>query len=239
MKWFDYVLIIILPLMWGVVNPLFFSFMATDSFVIIYNLYAGVITYLLFKSWSDFRSAFKKVLIIGIISLIISSIISFIISTLSRKIEALAASSNSLYGGGIVSMFGVVNWWVVFASGLIFILMPLLISYLEYLTPVSENGFVRNNYLVFIYSVLTLGLYQLYWLWLIKKALAKLNISVISLWWFLLPGIGSILFYSSFSRALEQITQRKYNSLFLILFLLSGGLNVTIIQTFLNKKYLI
>lgn len=54
------------------------------------------------------------------------------------------------------------NFLISFIIPLIFILVPLLISFLEGLQKPDEEGMYRNLFVIIIYVFLTLGLYGIY-----------------------------------------------------------------------------
>ena len=121
--------------------------------------------------------------------------------------------------------------------GVIFIGIPALLAFLEGLTKPNQEGLIRNPFFVLLCTILTLGIYAIYWFWLIKKGLRNSNIQTKSLWWFLLPIIGAIVLYVDFSKALEQRTQRKFITWFLIFFFFNG-LDIVINQAILNHDLL-
>lgn len=235
MKWYDYLIIIVFPILLAIINSFYLSFFEApySTFIrLILNLYLGVLIYLMFKLWSKPALAVKKLIIIGVLN----TILTFIINHLARNLKQLVSSSIQP-GGEVLSMFEIVPLGVVIVAGLIFILIPLLISYLETRSEFVGREFVRSNLLVAIYLILSIGFYQLHWFNLIQKDFNKYNIKTISLWWFAVPVAGPVLVYLSFSEALERTFGEESVVYFLLLFFLSGGLNILIIQAQINQKY--
>jgi cytochrome bd-type quinol oxidase subunit 2 len=135
----------------------------------------------------------------------------------------------------IITIFKAPNTIFLISLILIFILIPIILFLLEKLSKKEEKRLYKNHWIVLFYIIVTLGIYQLYWFWFIKKELKEDNINTISLWWFLFPFLGTILIYIDFSKALEKKTKIKFIKWFLI-FIFFQGLNVVINQTIINKE---
>ena len=225
MKWLGYLLSVI-------VSILLVLMIAVMQGPVIYfiSLYAGLFIYWSFRpTWNDRISALKKIAIVGAIFTVLLIIESLVLQNLANQVQSL--------GNNVVSMFAAPSILFVIGLGVIFIAIPALLTFLDGLTQPDQEGLIRNSLLVLAYVILTLGIYQIYWFWLIKKGLRNSNIQTTSLWWFLLPIVGAILIYIDFSKALEQRTQRKFITWFLIFFFFQG-LDVVINQAILNHDLL-
>lgn len=227
MKWLGYIIsvltgISLLLLLIGINDTL--------TFVLI-PLYGGLFTYWCFrKTWKNRKSTIKKITIIGIIMTILLIAENIYINQFNSQMNNLADTG----GMKLLPMFSVPSIISTIIFGLIFIVLPLILSFLEGLNKPDQEGFVRNPLVVLIYSILTFGIYNIYWFWLIKKALSKRNIESTTLWWFLLPIVGSVIVYVKFSYALEKRTQIKFITWFLIFFLLNN-IDLLVVQILLNK----
>ena len=225
MKWLGYLLSVI-------VSILLVLMIAVMQGPVIYfiSLYAGLFIYWSFRpTWNDRISALKKIAIVGAIFTVLLIIESLVLQNLANQVQSL--------GNNVVSMFAAPSILFVIGLGVIFIAIPALLTFLDGLTQPDQEGLIRNSLLVLAYVILTLGIYQIYWFWLIKKGLRNSNIQTTSLWWFLLPIVGAILIYIDFSKALEQRTQKKFIIWFLIFFFFQG-LGVVINQAILNHDLL-
>ena len=233
MKWLGYLLSVLISLYLIVAVP----FMQGPTIYFI-SLYAGVFIYLTFRStWNDRISALRKITFVGIIFTILLIIVNLVVQNLANRIETLNSSAPSYIGGSMVSIFAVHDIFYLIGLGVIFIGIPALLAFLEGLTKPNQEGLIRNPFFVLLCTILTLGIYAIYWFWLIKKGLRNSNIQTKSLWWFLLPIIGAIVLYVDFSKALEQRTQRKFITWFLIFFFFNG-LDIVINQAILNHDLL-
>jgi hypothetical protein len=194
------------------------------------SLYAGLFIYWSFRpTWNDRIPALKKIAIVGAIFTVLLIIESLVLQNLANQVQSI--------GTNIVSMFATPSILFVIGLGVIFVAIPALLAFLDGLTQPDQEELIRNSLLVLAYVILTLGIYQIYWFWLIKKGLRNSSIQTTSLWWFLLPIVGAILIYIDFSKALEQRTQRKFITWFLIFFFFQG-LDVVINQAILNHDLL-
>ena len=191
-------------------------------------IYGGLFIYWAFRpTWNDRIPAVKKIVVVGSILTLLLIIESLILKNLANSIQTPPGMANP------VSLFATPSILFMIGLGAIFIAVPALLVFLEGLTKPDQEGLVRNPILVLVYVILTIGIYQIYWFWSIKKGLLHRNIETKSLWWLLLPIIGAILIYIDFSKALEQRTQRKFVTWFLIFFFFSG-LDVVINQAIIN-----
>lgn len=225
MKWLGYLLSVL-------VSISLIALIAVMHGPIIYfvSLYAGLFIYWSFRpTWNDRIPALKKIVILGVTFTVLLIIESLVLQNIANQVQSL--------GPNVISMFAVPSILFVIGLGVIFIAIPALLAFLEGLTQPDQEGLIRNSLLVLALVILTLGIYQIYWFWLIKKGLRNSKIQTTSLWWFLLPIIGAILIYIDFSKALEQRTQRKFITWFLI-FLFGIGLDVVINQAILNHDLL-
>ncbi len=229
MKWLGYVLSILTAILFLIVLPMINTML---SFIIT-AIYAGMFIYWCFrKTRTDRKPAIKKIIIIGTIITILLIIENLYFTHLYKNLQNMYSATRTA-----IPMFTQQNILFIVGLGLIFIALPVLLAFLEGLTKPDEEGFVRNPLIVLIYSILTLGIYQIYWFWLIKKALSKSNIKTTTLWWFLLPFAGHIIVYVKFSHALEKRTQIKFTTWFLIFFFFSN-LDILINQIILNNYIL-
>lgn len=226
MKWLGYLLSVLISIVLIFLTP----FMK-GPMIFLVALYAGLFVYWAFRpTWDDRIPAVKKIAIAGTILTVLLIIESILLRNLANKAQAL--------GPGIILMFNTPSIAFVIGLGLIFVGVPALLAFLDGLTKPDQEGMIRNPILVFFYVILTLGIYEIYWFWLIKKGLRYQHIETKSLWWFLLPIVGAIILYIDFSKALEKRTQRKFVTWFLIFFFCSGidiVINQAIINHDLNK----
>ena len=198
------------------------------------SLYAGLFIYWSFRpTWNDRISALKKIAIVGAIFTVLLIIESLVLQNLANQAQAFIERESL----NAISIFATPSIFFVIGLGVIFVAIPALLAFLDGLTQPDQEGLIRNSLLVLVYVILTLGIYQIYWFWLIKKGLRNSNIQTTSLWWFLLPIVGTILIYINFSKALEQRTQKKFIIWFLIFFFFQG-LGVVINQAILNHDLL-
>jgi hypothetical protein len=225
MKWVGYLLSVLSVILLIISLPII-----RGPVLYLIPLYAGLFVYWTFRpTWNERILAIKKISIVGVILTVILVIESVILQNLVNQVQSL--------GQGAIPSFWAPSILFVIGLGVVFIAIPALLAFLDGLTKPDSSGLTRNPLLVFTYVILTFGLYQIYWFWLIKKGLCKNDIETASLWWFLLPIIGQILLYFDFSRALEQHTKRKFVMWFLI-FLVFSGLDVVINQAILNYDQL-
>jgi len=225
MKWLGYLLSVLVSISLVVLVAIM-----QGPVIFFVPLYAGLFIYWTFRpTWNDRIPAVKKIAIVGAIFTALLVIESLVLQNLSNQAQSL--------GPNVVSMFTAPSILFVIGLGAIFVAIPALLAFLDGLTQPDQEGLIRNSLLVLAYVILTLGIYQIYWFWLIKKGLRNSNIQTTSLWWFLLPIVGAILIYIDFSKALEQRTQRKFITWFLIFFFFQG-LDVVINQAILNHDLL-
>jgi hypothetical protein len=225
MKWLGYLLSVIVSISLVVLIAII-----QGPAIYFVSLYAGLFIYWSFRpTWNDRIPALKKIAIVGAIFTVLLIIESLVLQNLANQVQSI--------GTNIVSMFATPSILFVIGLGVIFVAIPALLAFLDGLTQPDQEELIRNSLLVLAYVILTLGIYQIYWFWLIKKGLRNSSIQTTSLWWFLLPIVGAILIYIDFSKALEQRTQRKFITWFLIFFFFQG-LDVVINQAILNHDLL-
>ena len=225
MKWLGYLLSVIVAI--SLASSISFTESPTLFFV---PLYAGLLVYWAFRpTWNDRKSAIIKMAIISAIITVLLVIEDLIFRKVSDHVRSVAP----LGSNNAIALFSTPGIPFVIGLGAIFVAIPALLAFLDGLTQPDQEGLIRNPLLVLVYLILTLGLYNLYWFWLIKKGLRNSNIQTTSLWWFLLPILGPILIYVDFSEALEQRTKREFVIWFLIFFFFQG-LGAVINQAILN-----
>lgn len=105
----------------------------------------------------------------------------------------------------------------------------------------SDNQMTpRSPIAVFAYSILTLGIYQ--WYWLVKtkgelnRSQAKVTIPTAFVW--LIPIVGGIWWYWRYAEAVDEVTHGKYSTpvSFLIIWLLST-IGCAIMQYAFNESH--
>lgn len=105
----------------------------------------------------------------------------------------------------------------------------------------SDNQMTpRSPIAVFAYSILTLGIYQ--WYWLVKtkgelnRSQAKVTIPTAFVW--LIPIVGGIWWYWRYAEAVDEVTHSKYSTpvSFLIIWLLST-IGCAIMQYAFNESH--
>jgi len=102
----------------------------------------------------------------------------------------------------------------------------------------------RSVAVVVILSIVTFGIYMLYWLYATTKELEELKAKdAPKPWWilmFFIPLVNIvflIMFYWKYSKSIEQISKGKSNStLLFVLFLLIGIVAMALSQIELNKR---
>lgn len=94
----------------------------------------------------------------------------------------------------------------------------------------------RNPIAVFLFGLITLGIYSWYWAVKTKGEMNRLGEKIPTAWIWLIPIIGSIWWWWKYSEAVEHITQKEMGGVlaFVVLFLL-GGIGQAIIQDAFNK----
>lgn len=105
----------------------------------------------------------------------------------------------------------------------------------------SDNQMTpRSPIAVFAYSILTLGIYQ--WYWLVKtkgelnRSQAKVAVPTAFVW--LIPIVGGIWWYWKYAEAVDEVTHGKYSTpvSFLIIWLL-GTIGCAIMQYAFNESH--
>lgn len=94
----------------------------------------------------------------------------------------------------------------------------------------------RNPIAVFLLSLVTCGIYSLYWLVKTKGEMNKMGEKIPTAWIWLIPFVGSIWWLWKYSEGVEHITGEKPSGVmaFVLLFLL-GNIGQAIIQDYFNK----
>lgn len=97
----------------------------------------------------------------------------------------------------------------------------------------------RNPLVVFLLSIITVGIY--YWYWLVKTK-GEMNrtadAGIMTAWIWLIPFIGGLWWLWQYSVGVEKVTNGKYSSAlaFIILLLIPGvGIEAAIIQHAFNE----
>ena len=105
----------------------------------------------------------------------------------------------------------------------------------------SDNQMTpRSPIAVFAYSILTLGIYQ--WYWLVKtkgelnRSQAKVAVPTAFVW--LIPIVGGVWWYWKYAEAVDEVTHGKYSTpvSFLIVWLL-GTIGCAIMQYAFNESH--
>ncbi len=94
----------------------------------------------------------------------------------------------------------------------------------------------RNPILVFVYGLITFGIYSLVWAVKTKGEMNQLGEKIPTAWIILIPLVGPIWFYWAYSQGVGHITQEKMSAIlaFILLFLL-GAIGEAIIQDSFNN----
>ena len=93
----------------------------------------------------------------------------------------------------------------------------------------------RNPILVFVFGLITLGIYSWYWAVKTKGEMNKLGEKIPTAWIWLIPIVGSIWWYWKYSEGVEHVTNEKTNGIlaFILLYIL-GFIGQAIIQDVFN-----
>lgn len=93
----------------------------------------------------------------------------------------------------------------------------------------------RNPLLVFLFGLITCGLYSWYWAVKTKGEMNKLGEKIPTAWIWLIPFIGGIWWYWKYSEGVEHVTKAKLSGVlaFIVLFLL-GDIGQAIVQSSFN-----
>jgi hypothetical protein len=93
----------------------------------------------------------------------------------------------------------------------------------------------RSPIMVFVFSLITVGIYYLVWLVKTKNEMNRLGEKIPTAWLWLVPIIGGIWWYWSYSKGVEHVTKSKMQGIvaFLLLFLISY-IGAVIIQDAFN-----
>jgi hypothetical protein len=93
----------------------------------------------------------------------------------------------------------------------------------------------RNPLLVFLFGLITCGLYSWYWAVKTKGEMNKLGEKIPTAWIWLIPFIGGIWWYWKYSEGVEHVTKDQLSGVlaFIVLFLL-GDIGQAIVQNSFN-----
>lgn len=220
MKWLGWVITILT----GILLIMLVFLMPRFAFLV--GIYGGLLAYWNFRGdWRERWIAIKK---IGVSGILITALLLIEIIIIRRTIES-AIETYPLFYAMMPSFYHAI------IPGFLFVAIPVLLAFLEGLTPPDAEGLKRNPFFVLMLVILTFGVYVIYWFWLTKKGLRKNNIETRTLWWFLLPIIGWIIVYVSFSKGLEKRTKVSFWAWFLVFFFVSS-LDVVISQAIINHS---
>lgn len=103
---------------------------------------------------------------------------------------------------------------------------------------INRGDFVvkhRNIFLVYLFSIITLGIYAIYWLVSTKGEINGMGAKIPTAWLLIIP-IVNIYWLYKYSEAFAQTVKKDNNvALWFILFLLIGIIMPGIVQSELNK----
>lgn len=176
----------------------------------------------------------KACIHIGVMGIVLTIVLFVIRQILNFTSEMINTTAPNVPGGEIINMYANLGWIPIVVIGAIFIITPIIITLLKRSTRVDEKKYRRNAILALFYQIITLNIYYIYWLWLLKKALKKDDIKTKSIWLILIPIVGAIILWIDYSYALEKKTGRKFYAWFLFFFF-AGDLAIPINQALLNK----
>jgi len=94
----------------------------------------------------------------------------------------------------------------------------------------------RNPILVFVFGLITIGIYSWYWAVKTKGEMNQLGEKIPTAWLWLIPIVGTIIWYWKYSQGVEHISNGKTSGVlaFILLWLL-GGIGQAIIQDGFNN----
>lgn len=93
----------------------------------------------------------------------------------------------------------------------------------------------RNVFLVYLYSIITLGIYGLYWIVKTKKEMNELGGKIPTAWLLIVP-IANIYWIYKYCEAFAQHVKKDNNTvLWFILYMFVGIIMPAIVQIELNK----
>jgi hypothetical protein len=94
----------------------------------------------------------------------------------------------------------------------------------------------RSPIAVFIFPIITLGIYSWYWLVKTKGEMNKLGEKIPTAWLWLIPLVGWFWWYWEYSKGVEHVTGEKIKwILAFVLLLILGNIGQAIIQDSFNK----
>jgi hypothetical protein len=94
----------------------------------------------------------------------------------------------------------------------------------------------RSPIKVFVFGLITLGIYSWYWSVKTKGEMNRMGEHIPTAWIWLIPIVGSIWWYWKYAEAVEHVTNDKVSAIlaFLVEYLL-GGIGDAILQDSFNK----
>lgn len=94
----------------------------------------------------------------------------------------------------------------------------------------------RNPLVVFLFSILTCGLYSWYWIVKTKGEMNKIGEKIPTAWIWLIPLVGNFWWYWKYSEGIDHVTQKEIPTILAILaLLLLGPIGQAIIQVAFNR----
>lgn len=94
----------------------------------------------------------------------------------------------------------------------------------------------RNPILVIIFSIITLGIYLVYWLYSTKKEMVELGADIPTFWYIIIP-IANIYWLYKYSIGTAQVTKKENNMglIYFILWIVFSPAAIILTQIELNK----
>lgn len=95
----------------------------------------------------------------------------------------------------------------------------------------------RNPLMVFLLSILTCGIYSLYWLVKTKDEMNKLGEKIPTVWIWLIPLIGQFWWLWKYAQGVEHVSKNELNLFLTLLALyLLGPIGMAIVQEAFNRS---
>jgi len=93
----------------------------------------------------------------------------------------------------------------------------------------------RDPILVFVFSIITFGIYYIWWLWKTKHEMVDKGADIPTTWLIIIP-LADIWWIWKYSQGVEKITSGKCTGViaFILLFLL-GPIGAAILQNYYNE----